>query len=126
MHGEARCTHRIIAAAIEVHRHPGPGLLESACDACLCREFRDRGIEYRRQVPLPVCYQGLMLDCGYRLDLIVENAVVVELKGVSELQKIHEAQLPTCLRMTGMKPGLLLNFNVLLMKHGIKRIANGV
>ncbi len=67
-----------------------------------------------------------MLDCGYRLDLIVENAVVVELKGVSELQKIHEAQLPTCLRMTGMKPGLLLNFNVLLMKHGIKRIANGV
>jgi GxxExxY protein len=126
MQKDALLTRHIISAAIEVHRHLGPGLLESTYEACLCREFRDRGIAHRRQVPLPVCYKGLVLDCGYRLDLVVENAVVVELKVVSELQKIHEAQLLTYLRMTGMKLGLLLNFNVLLMKHGIKRMANGV
>jgi len=92
----------------------------------ICREFSDRGIAFERQVPLPVIYKGLKLDCGYRLDFLVENAVVVELKAAAQLEKIHEAQLLTYLRLTGRKLGLLLNFNVLLMKNGIKRIANGL
>jgi GxxExxY protein len=126
MRKESLLTQRIISAAIEVHRYLGPGLLESTYENCLCREFSNRDIAFERQVPLPVVYKGLKLDCGYRLDFLVENEVVVELKAVTQLEKIHEAQLLTYLRLTGKKLGLLLNFNVLLMKHGIKRMANGV
>ena len=126
MRKESLLTYRIISAAIEVHRYLGPGLPESTYENCVCREFSDRGIAVERQVPLPVIYKGLMLDCGYRLDFLVEYGVVVELKAVALLEKIHEAQLLTYLRLTGRKPGLLLNFNVLLMKNGIKRIANGL
>ena len=126
MRKDSLLTQRIISAAIEVHRYLGPGLLESTYENCLCREFSDRDITFERQVPLPVVNKGLKLDCGYRLDFLVENEVVVELKAVTQLEKIHEAQLLTYLRLTGKKLGLLLNFNVLLMKHGIKRMANGV
>jgi len=126
MRKESLLTQRIISAAIEVHRYLGPGLLESTYENCLCREFSNRDIAFERQVPLPVVYKGLKLDCGYRLDFLVENEVVVELKAVTQLEKIHEAQLLTYLRMTGKKLGLLLNFNVLLMKDGIKRIVNGL
>jgi GxxExxY protein len=126
MRKESLLTQRIISAAIEVHRYLGPGLLESTYENCLCREFSNRDIAFERQVPLPVVYKGLKLDCGYRLDFLVENEVVVELKAVTQLEKIHEAQLLTYLRLTGKKLGLLLNFNVLLMKHGIKRMANGL
>ena len=126
MRKESLLTQRIISAAIEVHRYLGPGLLESTCENCLCHEFSVRGIAFDRQVPLPVVYKGLKLDCGYRLDFLVENWVVVELKAVTQLEKIHEAQLLTYLRLSGKKLGLLLNFNALLMKNGIKRIANGL
>ena len=126
MRKESLLTQRIISAAIEAHRYLGPGLLESTYENCLCREFSNRDIAFERQVPLPVFYKGLKLDCGYRLDFLVENEVVVELKAVTQLEKIHEAQLLTYLRLTGKKLGLLLNFNVLLMKHGIKRIVNGL
>ena len=123
---DALLTRHIISAAIEVHRHLGPGLLESVYENCLCREFADREIDFTRQVPLPVNYKGYRLNCGYRLDFIVENSVIVELKAVAALGKIHEAQLLTYLRLTDKKIGLLLNFNVLLMKDGIKRIVNGL
>ena len=126
MRKESLLTQRIISAAIEVHRYLGPGLLESTYENCLCREFSNRDIAFERQVPLPVFYKGLKLDCGYRLDFLVENEVVVELKAVTQLEKIHEAQLLTYLRLAGKKLGLLLNFNVLLMKDGIKRIVNGL
>jgi GxxExxY protein len=119
-------THGVISAAIEVHRYLGPGLLESTYENCMCREFSERGIRFERQVPLPVIYKGVRLNCGYRLDFLVDNRVVVELKAVSKLEKIHEAQLLTYLRLTGKKLGLLLNFNVLLMKNGVKRMANGL
>ncbi len=112
----------IIAAAIEVHRVLGPGLLESAYEACLCRELEGKSIAYLRQVALPVHYKGLPLDCGYRLDLLVANEIVVELKCVMEVTDLHKAQLLTYLKL-GCKPvGLLLNFNVSLMKHGIHRM----
>jgi GxxExxY protein len=95
MRKESLLTQRIISAAIEVHRYLGPGLLESTYENCLCREFSNRDIAFERQVPLPVVYKGLKLDCGYRLDFLVENEVVVELKAVTQLEKIHEAQLLT-------------------------------
>jgi len=126
MKNNSLLTHSIISAAIEVHRHIGPGLLESAYEKCMCAELAARGIDFKRQVLLPVNYKGIQLNCGYRMDLVVEDEVVVELKVVKELEKIHEAQLLTYLRLAGIKLGLLLNFNVLLMKNGIKRIANGL
>ena len=126
MDADASLTHEIISSAIEVHRTVGPGLLESACEECLCRELEIRNIRFARQVPLPVDYKGTRLDCGYRIDFVIEDMVVIELKAVRQLEKIHEAQLLTYLRLAGKKLGLLLNFNVFLMKNGIKRIANGV
>ena len=126
MHKESLLTHEVISAAIEVHKHLGPGLLESSYESCLCLEFSEHGIYFERQVQLPIVYKNVKLDCRYRLDFIVEDSVVVELKAVSELEKIHEAQLLTYLRLTGKRLGLLLNFNVLLMKNGIKRMANGL
>jgi len=111
----------IIGAAIEVHRHLGPGLLESAYEECLCHELHVRGIDFRRQVDLPVEYKGLKLDCGYRLDLIVHEEVVVELKCVERVLPVHEAQLLTYMMLTGKRVGLLINFNVPLLTKGITR-----
>jgi GxxExxY protein len=115
-------TGEIIAAAIEVHRILGPGLLESAYEACLCRELEIRGLSYQTQVILPVAYKDARVDCGYRLDLVVSKAVVVELKCVAEVIDLHKAQLLSYLKLSGMKVGLILNFKVPLMKHGITRM----
>jgi GxxExxY protein len=115
-------TEKIIGAAIEVHKTIGPGLLESAYEECLAHEMRLRGLNFERQVPLPVAYKGVTLDCGYRLDFLVERAVVLELKALDALQPIHEAQLLTYLRLGGWAVGLLINFNVLVLKNGIKRV----
>ena len=117
-------TGQVISAAIEVHKNLGPGLLESVYEECLCRELDLRKIPYERQRELPIEYKGLNLDCGYRLDIFVANRVIVELKACESLQPIHEAQLLTYLKMTDVKVGLLINFNVSLLKDGIKRIAN--
>ncbi len=114
-------TETVIGAAIEVHRALGPGLLESAYEECLCRELSLRQIRYQRQRPLPVTYKGLDLDCGYRLDLLIADAVVVEIKAVESLLPIHEAQLLTYLKLGGWKVGLLINFNVPVLKQGIRR-----
>ena len=114
-------TSPIIGAAIEVHRQLGPGLLESAYEECLCHELHLRGLEFRRQVDLPVMYKGLRLDCGYKLDLIVQNEVILELKSVEKLHPIHEAQLLTYLRLAEKRVGLLINFNVPQLTQGIIR-----
>ena len=115
-------TEQIIGSAIEVHRVVGPGLLESAYEECLCRELSLRKIKFERQLSLPVEYKGLRLDCGYRLDLLAVNAVVVEIKAVDSLLSIHEAQLLTYLKLGGWCAGLLINFNVDVLKNGIKRM----
>jgi len=116
-----RITESIIGAAIEVHRALGPGLLESAYEECLCRELSLREIPFERQRPLPVEYKGTTLDCGYRLDLLVMGTVVVEIKAVESIEPIHEAQLLTYLKLGGWKLGLLINFNVPVLKDGIRR-----
>ena len=114
-------TREIIGAAIEVHRHLGPGLLESAYRKCLMQELLLRRVPLNSEVPLPLEYKGIRLDSGYRLDLLVEDAVVVEVKSVDSLCKIHEAQLITYLRLGGWTVGLLINFNVDVLKNGIRR-----
>ena len=114
-------TREIIGAAMEVHRHLGPGLLESAYRKCLMRELFLRGLRFKYECPLPVEYKGLRLDSGYRLDLLVEEAVVVEAKSVESLARIHEAQLLTYLKLGGWTVGLLINFNVDVLKNGIRR-----
>ncbi|HEY0010229.1 MAG TPA: GxxExxY protein [Tepidisphaeraceae bacterium] len=114
-------TEQIIGAMIEVHREIGAGLLESSYEACLCHELTLRGIAYRRQVPLPVTYKGMQLDCGYRIDLLVEEQFVIEIKSIKALEPIHEAQLLTYLKLGGWKIALLVNFNVSLLKDGIRR-----
>lgn len=116
---------QVIGAAIAVHRELGPGLLESAYEACLVHELRQRGIQVEQQVSQPVFYKGLQLDCGYRLDLLVENRVIVELKAVEAVLPIHEAQLLTYLKLRKLRLGLLINFNVPILKNGIKRLLNG-
>ena len=115
-------TETIIGAAIEVHRHLGPGLLESAYHTCLAREMTLRGLDFEREKELPIEYKGVQLDCGYRLDFRVEQSVIVELKAVEALQPIHEAQLLTYLKLTRCKIGLLINFNVPVLKMGLKRM----
>ncbi|MDQ7837592.1 MAG: GxxExxY protein [Thermodesulfobacteriota bacterium] len=115
-------TGEVISAAIEVHKILGPGLLESAYEECLCRELELRQILYDRQKELPIEYKGIKLDCGYRLDVLVENRLVLELKACDALQPIHKAQLLTYLKLTGIKVGLLINFNVPILKQGIKRM----
>ncbi len=117
-------TRRIIGAAIEVHRHLGSGLLESAYESCLVLELKQLGFEVEQQKPLPVAYKGIVLDCGYRLDLVVDDAVIIELKAVEQMSSIFEAQLLSYLRLTGKKVGLLINFHVPVLKNGIKRIVN--
>ena len=119
-------TEAIIGAAIDVHRGIGPGLLESAYEECMAVELRLRGLAFQRQHPLPVIYKGTRLDCAYRVDLVVERRIAVELKAVEQLQPIHEAQLLTYLRLGGWKLGLLLNFNAALMRHGIRRLILGL
>jgi len=114
-------TGQIIGSAIEVHKTLGPGLLESAYEECLCHEFDLRGISYKRQHAVPVQYKGVKLDCGYRIDVLVEARVILELKSVDCLGLIHEAQVLTYLKLTGHKVGLLINFNVSVLKKGIKR-----
>lgn len=114
-------TGAIIGAAMEVHNILGPGLLESTYEECLAREFDLRGIHYDRQRAVPVVYKDVKLDCGYRMDLVVEGQVVVELKAVENLAKIHEAIVLTYLRLSGCRIGLLINFNVLTLKEGIRR-----
>ena len=116
-------TGKVIGAAIEVHKALGPGLLESAYEECLCHEFKLRSFPFERQKELPIEYKGLKLDCGYRLDIVVWSKIILELKSCSELQPIHEAQLLTYLKLTGLKVGLLINFNVPVLKEGIKRLS---
>lgn len=111
----------IIGAAIEVHRNLGPGLLESAYEECLCHELHLRGLDCKRQVLLPLLYKGFKLDCGYKIDLIVQDEVVLELKAVERLLPVHEAQLLTYLKLTSKSVGLLINFNVPLLTQGIIR-----
>lgn len=118
-------TEGIIGAAIEVHRDLGPGLLESAYETCLAFELVERGLKVEQQKPLPVVYREVKLDCGYRLDLLVEEAVIVEVKAVDRLAPIHKAQLLSYLRLSGCKVGLLINFNVKVLKDGIRRVVNG-
>jgi GxxExxY protein len=119
-----RITETIIGAAIEVHRALGPGLLESAYEACLCFELVRRGLTVEQQKPLPVVYQDVKLDCGYRLDLLVEDAVIVEVKAVDRLAPIHQAQLLSYLKLPGCEVGLLINFNVKVLKDGLRRVVN--
>ena len=120
-HSSNSVSEKIIGAAIEVHRHLGPGLLESTYQACLCRELDLRGIPYRREVHLPLEYKGLELDKAYVIDLLVENSLIVETKAVEKLHPIHSAQLLTYMRLMGFSAGLLLNFNVEIMTQGIRR-----
>lgn len=117
-------TERIIGAAIEVHRTLGPGLLESAYEECLAHELTLQGLKFRRQVPLTVHFKEIRLDCAYRLDFLVENQVVLELKAVERILPVHEAQLLTYLRLARVKWGLLLNFHASVLKSGIRRMAN--
>jgi GxxExxY protein len=114
-------TYATIGAAIEVHRTLGPGLLESSYRECLCKELMLRGINFRRECGLPLQYKGMLLDCGYRIDVLVDNLVVVEIKSVGALAPIHDAQLLTYLRLGGWKVGLLINFNEVVLKDGIHR-----
>ena len=114
----------VVDAALKVHRTPGPGLLESAYETCLVHELGLRGLAVRRQVPLPIQYEGLRLDGGYRIDLLVANALIVEVKAVEALSRLHEAQLITYLKLSGLRLGLLINFNVGLFKDGVRRLVH--
>ncbi len=117
-------TEKIKGAAIEVHRSIGPGLLESAYEICTVYELLENGVKVETQKPFPVIYKGVNLDCGYRMDLVVEDSVVVEIKSIETIAPIHKAQLISYLRLSGYKVGLLINFNVIKLKDGIVRIVN--
>ena len=117
-----RTTEAIIGAAIEVHKHLGPGLLESAYEECLCHELNLRNIQFHRQVPLSVVYKGVKLDCGYRIDILVENKVVIELKVVEAFNDVHISQTLTYMKLAECRLGLLLNFYTKSFKNGIKRL----
>jgi GxxExxY protein len=119
-------THRVIGACIAVHKALGPGLLESVYEACVCRELALNDVPFQRQVALPLEYRGLRLESGYIMDLVVDNKVVVELKAVDTLSRIHEAQLMTYLKLTSLPVGLLINFNVTTIASGVKRFANTI
>jgi GxxExxY protein len=115
-------TETIIGAAIEVHRVTGPGLLESVYEECLCYELSQARLTFRRQVDLPVVYKGIKLDCGFRMDVVVEDSIILELKTVEHLLPIHSAQLLTYLKLSGKKVGLLMNFNEPVLRRGLKRL----
>ena len=114
-------TGRVIGCAIEVHRHLGPGLLESSYEQCLAYELAQNNITFLRQHPIPVVYKGIQLDCGYKVDLLVEGILILELKAVEAIEDIHRAQILTYLKLANIKTGLLINFNVRLLKDGIER-----
>ncbi len=114
-------TERVIGLAIAVHRALGPGLLESAYEECFCLELGEAGIGFARQVPLPVLYKGIRLDCGYRLDVVLERDLIFEIKAVERLLPIHEAQILTYLRLSSIRTGLLVNFNSVVLKDGLRR-----
>ena len=115
-------SNKVIGCAIEVHRNLGPGLLESTYEQCLAHELKIAEIPFKLQFPLPVEYKGIKLDCGYRIDLFVDNSLIVELKSVDNVLPIHQAQLLTYMKLSGIKIGLLMNFNVQYLKSGIKRM----
>jgi GxxExxY protein len=119
-----KLTGQVIGSAIEVHKAIGPGLLESTYEECLCHELKLRQIPFKRQVSLPIKYKGVNLDCGYRMDLVVESAIILELKSCESIDPIHKAQLLTYLKLSGLSVGLLMNFNVTVMKDGIIRVVN--
>jgi len=121
---ENQLTEKIIGCAIEVHKALGPGLLESAYEECFCYELNQQGLSFNRQVPLPVVYKGIKLDCGYRIDVLVDDIIVVELKTVEKLLPIHDAQLLTYLKLYKRPIGQLMNFNVPTLKNGVKRLVN--
>jgi GxxExxY protein len=121
-----KTTEAVIGAAIEVHKHLGPGLLESAYEECLCHELNLRNIQFKRQFPLPVVYKGTKLDCGYRIDLLVNNEVIVELKSADNISPIHKAQTLTYMHLGNWKVGLILNFNVPILVKGVKRLVLGL
>jgi GxxExxY protein len=114
-------SNRVIGCALTVHRELGPGLLESVCEQCFAHELKLSQIAFRLQHPQPVEYKGLRLDCGFRIDLLIEDKLIIELKSVDQLKGIHEAQLLTYMKLAGLKTGLLINFNVMKLKNGIKR-----
>lgn len=115
---------KIIGCAIKVHKAIGPGLLESTYEVCLVHELQKAGLKVQSQLALPVVYDGIKLDAGYRIDLLVEDTVIVELKAIDSLLPIHEAQVLSYLKLSGKKIGLLINFNVKLLVNGVKRLAN--
>jgi GxxExxY protein len=115
-------TDEVIGALIEVHRHLGPGLLESAYEACVCAQLCQRGLKFEQQRPLAVDYKGVRLDCGYRLDLVVEESILLELKAVERLLPIHEAQVITYLRLSRLPVGLLVNFNATVLRNALRRL----
>jgi GxxExxY protein len=115
---------QVIGCAIEVHKTLGPGLLESAYEACLCRELEIQNVPFRRQVPLTFEYKGLTIDCAYRMDIVVADSLLLELKSVDQIHPIHEAQIISYLKLSKLEQGLLINFNVRLLKDGIKSFLN--
>jgi GxxExxY protein len=119
-HAFSELSKRIIGCALEVHKALGPGLLESAYQQCLCHELMLNGIRFECEKPLPINYKGCHLDCGYRLDIVVENELILELKSVEELNRVHEAQILSYMKMANVKQGLLINFNVPMLKNGLK------
>ncbi len=123
---ENEISSQVIGAAIKVHKHLGPGLLESSYEACLLYELKERGLEVKSQVLLPIFYNGVQLDAGYRLDILVENRLILEIKSVEKLEGIHTAQLLTYLRLTKLKLGLLINFNSVKLIDGVKRVVNNL
>lgn len=123
MFPEKQLTGNIIGAAIEVHRELGPGLLESAYQACLARELSLRQIEFEQEKPIPIEYKGLTIDCAYRLDFLVNRTIIVELKAVDEILPVHQAQILTYMKLLKCKIGLLINFNVPVLKQGVRRFA---
>jgi GxxExxY protein len=120
-HG-SELSERVIGLAIEVHRRLGPGLLESAYEECLSFELGAAGLPYNRQVTLPIVYKDIRLDCGYRMDLVVAEELIVEIKSIERLMPIHDAQLLTYLRLSGLRVGLLMNFNSIALKNGLRRL----
>lgn len=112
---------RVIGLAIDIHRHLGPGLLESAYEECLCFKLKQAGIAFRRQAPLPIVYKDIRLDCGYHMDILVERELIVEIKAIERILPIHEAQMLAYLRLSRVRVGLLMNFNSVVLKDGIRR-----
>ena len=113
-------SNKVIGCAIEVHKSLGPGLLESAYQQCLCHELKLNQINFQQEKPLPVNYKGCQLDCGYRIDILIENEIILELKSIERLQPIHEAQILSYMKLANIKQGFLINFNVTLLKDGLK------